>query len=118
MHVDDGISLINWVLLVRRRNIGDVFLTDADLLHDMCGKETGSIRATHVALQQTAVSRTYHFDNIARLYIQMAWCIARVRLNANDRRTRMANRARSTVRIGADTGRITYDVARVANAFI
>lgn len=118
MHVDDGVSLINCILMVGRRHVGDVFLPDADLLHDMRWKETGPICATHIPFQQTAIGRANYLDNIAGLYIQMTERVARVRFNANDRRAWMANRACCTVRIRADTGRITYDVACVANAFI
>lgn len=118
MHVDDGISLINCILLVRRRHIGDVFLTNADLLYDMRRKETGSIGAAHIAFQQTTIGRTNHFDDITRLYSQMAASVTRVRFNANDRCTRMPNRTCRAIRIRAHTGRITYDVACVADAFI
>lgn len=52
------------------------------------------------------------------MYIQMTRRVARVRLNANNRRTWMTNRTCRTIRIRADTGRITYDVTCVANAFI
>lgn len=78
MHVDDGVSLINCALLVGHRHIGDVFLTDADLLYDMRRKESRSVCATHIAFQQTAISRTNHFDNIAGLYVQVTRCVARV----------------------------------------
>lgn len=95
-----------------------VLLSNVHLLYAVLRKEAGPIDAAHETLQQAAVGRADHIDHVARLDAEVAQRGACVRLHAHDGGAGMADRAGGTVRVGANAGRVTDDVAGVADALV
>lgn len=97
----------------------NVLLPNINLLHAVIGEKAGPVhRAADEALQQAAVRGADHIDDVAGLNAEMAERGAGVRLHADDRRARVANRAGRAVRVGAHARRIADDVAGVADALV